>query len=116
MSVIKESKEINSALLKRLKELYPSNIGFGFKNAVVVKDAAERGVKIDAGQLSRYFSPKRQKNTLSEEQIIWLCFRYGIFIRVTVGEPVVREGKLYYEVPRFDEARALNNLKLLYGK
>lgn len=116
MSVIKEDKTIKEALLKRLKELYPSNIGFGFKNSMVVKDASERGVKLSAEQISRYFSPKQQKNTLSEEQIIWLCFRYGITIRVTVGEPVVREGRLFYEVPRFDEAKALQTLKQLYGK
>lgn len=116
MSVIKEDKIIKEALLKRLKELYPSNIGFGFKNSLVVQDAAERCVKIAAEQISRYFSPKQQKNTLSEEQIIWLCFRYGITIRVNVGEPVVRDGKLYYEVPKFDEAKALQTLKQLYGK
>lgn len=115
MSVIKDNKEIKEALLNRLKHLYPSNIGFGFKNSMVVKDAQERGVKIAAESISRYFSPKQQKNTLSEEQLIWLCFRYGITIRVNVGEPVVRDGKLYFEVPRFDEAKALHNLKLIYG-
>jgi len=116
MSVIKENKEIKEALLKRLKELYPSNIGFGFKNSMVVKDAEERGVKIAAEQISRYFSPKQQKNTLSEEQIIWLCFRYGITIRINIGEPVVRDGKLYFEVPKFDELKALQDLKRIYGK
>lgn len=115
MSVIKDNKEVKESLLKRLQELYPSNTRSGFKAADVIKDASERNTKIVSEQISRYFSPKEQKNTLSEEQLIWLCTRYGIMLRVTVGEPVVRDGKLYYEVPNFNEAKALQNLKLLYG-
>lgn len=114
MSIVKDSDRLKEELLKRLKELYPTNVGYGFKNSAVVKDALERGVKIEAGQLSRYFG-KGKKNILSEDQIIWLSFRYGINIQLAIGVPIVKDGKVYYEVSKFNEARALQTLKLLYG-
>lgn len=116
MSIIKDSPKLKEELLKRLKELYPSNIGFGFKNNLIIKDAKERGIKIAAEQLSRYFSDKPQKNTLSEEQIIWLSFRYGITIQLAIGVPVVKDNGVVFEVPKFDEAKALHILNILYGK
>lgn len=115
MSIIKDSDTLKQALLTRLKDLYPTNLGYGFKNSAVVKDALERGVKIEAGQLSRYFG-KSKKNVLSEDQLIWLCFRFGIPIQLSIGVPLIKEGKIVFEIPRFDEAKALKMLKLLYGK
>lgn len=114
MSIVKDSDRLKEELLKRLKELYPTNVGYGFKNSAVVKDAQERGVKIEAGQLSRYFG-KGKKNILSEDQIIWLSFRYGINIQLAIGVPIVKDGKIVFEVPRFSEAKSLQILKLLYG-
>ena len=114
MSIVKDSDRLKEELLKMLKELYPTNVGYGFKNSAVVTDALERGVKIEAGQLSRYFG-KGKKNILSEDQIIWLSFRYGINIQLAIGVPIVKDGKVYYEVSKFNEARALQTLKLLYG-
>lgn len=115
MSIVKDSDRLKEELLKRLKELYPTNVGYGFKNSAVVKDASERGIKIEAGQLSRYFG-KGKKNVLSEEQLIYLSFRYGINIQLAIGVPVIKDGKVYFEVPAFNEAKALQTLKLLYGK
>ena len=115
MSVIKDSIFLKEELLKRLKELYPSNVGFGFGNSLVVKDALERGVKIAPEQLSRYFG-KGQKNTLSEQQIVWLSIRYGIPVSLTIGIPVITDGVVSYAVPRFNEALSLQILNSLYGK
>lgn len=103
MSLVKDSKVLKKHLLDRLKELYPSNVGFGFKNSVVVLDASERRFKIAPEQLSRYFSDKPQKNTLSESQIIWLAVRYGINIQLLITSP------------KFDEAESLKKLKLIFG-
>ena len=102
MSIVKESTTLKKALLDRLKELYPSNNG-GYKGALVIQDALERKFKIAPEQLSRYFSEKAQKNTLSENQILWLSIRYGIDVRLKV------------EVTKFDEANALHKLKLIFG-
>lgn len=114
MSIVKDSDRLKEELLKRLKELYPTNVGYGFKNSAVVKDASERGVKIEAGQLSRYFG-KGKKNVLSEEQLIWLSFRYGIIIQLSLGMPVLQDGKITFVVQKFDEARSLKLLKELYA-
>ena len=115
MSIVKDSDRLKEELLKRLKELYPTNVGYGFKNSAVVKDASERGVKIEAGQLSRYFG-KGKKNILSEEQLLWLSYRYGIFIQLSIGTPIIRDNKIYFEVEKFNEAKSLQILKLIYGK
>lgn len=114
MSIVKDSDRLKEELLKRLKELYPTNVGYGFKNSAVVKDASERGVKIEAGQLSRYFG-KGKKNVLSEEQLIWLSFRFGINIQLAIGVPAIKDGKVHFEVPAFNEAKSLQILKLIYG-
>jgi len=103
MSLVKDSKVLKEHLLKRLREQYPSNVGFQFKNSLVVQDAKERGFKIEAGQLSRYFSDKPQQNKLSEAQIIWLAIRYGIGFQLVITSP------------KFDEAEALKKLKLIFG-
>lgn len=103
MSLVKDSKVLKKHLHERLKELYPSNVGFGFKNSAVVLDATERKFKIAPEQLSRYFSDKPQKNTLSENQVIWLAIRYGISIDLRIISP------------KFEEAEALKKLKLIFG-
>jgi hypothetical protein len=102
MSLVKDSSVIKKALLIRLKELYPSNVGFGFRNASIINDAKERGFKIAPEQLSRYFS-NSPKNALSEVQIVWLCIRYGINLKLEVTSS------------KFEEVEALNKLKVIFG-
>jgi hypothetical protein len=114
MSIVKDSERLKEELLKRLKELYPTNVGYGFKNSMVIKDAKERGVKIESGNLSRYFGTSK-KNGLSEEQLIWLAYRYGIMIQLSIGTPIIKDGKISFEVGKFNEAKSLQILKLLYG-
>lgn len=104
MSLVKDSKVLKKHIHDRLKELYPSNAESGFKNSSVIKDAKERGFKIDAGQISRYFNGKPdQQNKLSENQVIWLAIRYGINIQLVVNSP------------KFNEAEALIKLKQIFG-
>jgi len=103
MSIVKDSKILKEAIRSRLKELYPSDLALGFKNSAVVKDASERGFKIAHEQLSRYFSDKPQKNSLSESQILWIAIRYGIDIKLVVN------------ASKFNELEALNKLKLIFG-
>ena len=104
MSLVKDSKVLKKHIHDRLKELYPSNAESGFKNSSVIKDAKERGFKIDAGQISRYFNGKAdQQNKLSENQVIWLAIRYGIHFELLIDKP------------KFNEAEALNKLKQIFG-
>jgi hypothetical protein len=117
MSIIKDSTRLKEELLKRLRELYPSHIGHLFKSSLVIKDAQERGFKLTAERMSRYFSDKPSKNTLSDEQIIYLCIRYGIPVQLAIGIPVVdEEGKVEFVVPPFQEARSLQMLKEVFKK
>jgi len=84
MSIVKDSTKIKQALLKRLQDVYPSDKGQGYVGAKVIQDASERKFKITAGCLSRYFAGKTNKSILSEEQIIWLCVRYGLPVQLIV--------------------------------
>ncbi len=117
MSIVKDSSKIKEVLLERLKAIYPSDKGQGYVASKVIQDAKERGFVITPGCLSRYFSGKTHKSILSEEQIIYLCTRYGIPIQLIVGKIYANsDGLISVEVPKYDELKALKMLKLLFNK
>lgn len=119
MSIVKESSSLRKAIHKRLKELYPSNSKIGFKQSPIIKDASERKFTIAPSALSRYINGD-DKNGLSEAQIIWLSCRYGIPFQLIIGEvSIVGDESNSYRVtlsiPKFDEKKALEKLKLIFG-
>lgn len=97
--------KIKAELFKRWEEL-------SLKPADVIKDAQERGMNITAPRLSRYKSGK-SKEMITDNQLIWLCTRYGIFISYNVGEPVIENGKVKYVIKPYDEAKCLKILEQL---
>lgn len=115
MSIVKDSSKIKQALLKRLQEVYPSDKGQGYIGAKVIQDASEINFKITAGCLSRYFANKTNKSILSEEQIIWLCVRYGLPIQLIVGKIVIDNNKIGIEIPRYNESESLKLLKQIFN-
>lgn len=115
MSIVKDSTRLRTALHDRFKYLYPSNHKNGFKAESVIKDAGERGFKITASSLSRYVNGDVNKNSLSENQIIWLAYRYGIPVQLAIGKPVVKDDKVLFEIGPFNETEALKILKLIFG-
>lgn len=115
MSIVKDSSKIKQALLKRLQEVYPSDKGQGYIGAKIIQDASERNFKITAGCLSRYFANKTNKSILSEEQIIWLCVRYGLPIQLIVGKIVIDNNKIGIEIPRYNESESLKLLKQIFN-
>ena len=115
MAVIKDSVKLKEEMHKRLKQIYPSNRGHGFNNAAVIKDAQERKFKIAPEALSRYISGNSGKGSLSEAQIIWLAYRYYIPVQVNIGVPVVKDNKIIFEVPEYNELRALTLLNKIFG-
>lgn len=115
MAIIKESSKLRTAIHQRLKELYPSNRGHGFVNSAVVKDAEERGIKITPETLSRYISGNKDKGSLSEAQIIWLAYRYYIPVQLNIGIAKMVDGKVQFEIPKYNELEALRMLKLIFG-
>ena len=115
MSIVKDSKVLKEAIHNRLKELYPSNAPCGFKQSAVVKDAAERGFVISSSSLSRYIKGDSQNSSLSESQILWLSIRFGIPVRLVVGNPEIKDGMIDYSIPPLNEVNALKLLKLIFG-
>ena len=84
--IVKESKDIRSLLEKRFKEL-------SLTGREIVADANKRGQNIGTPALCRYRKSGNIKGTLSQEDIIWLCYRYGIgfnFVSVYI-EPYIEK-------------------------
>ena len=84
-SLVKSSSLIRIQLQKRIEEQ-------GLSLTKVSADAEEKGRKISISSLSRYFKNSKVNN-LSEESIIWLCYRYGIFVTLHIGTLVMSNGR-----------------------
>jgi hypothetical protein len=106
-SIVKDSSRIHGFILKRIEELK-------LKPADIIKDAADLGMKIESASLSKYMKHGNCKGGLSEENIIWLCIRYGIEINLMVGTPVIDNNKLTLDLPPYNEEKALAKLKVLF--
>ncbi len=115
MNLVKNEK-IKALLFNRWKEL-------GLRVADVIQDANERGQKIHASSMSKYRSSAK-KETISQEQLLWLCTRWGVFVSFNIGEPLItgKDGKeitgakAKYEVKPYSEKRCLALLEKIYGK
>lgn len=105
-SIVKESKSIRESLHARIKEL-------DLTLTDVCKDSVKRGMNISVASLSKYFK-ESDRNNLTEENIIWLCYRYGIFVLLTVGAPIITSGKLTFKVPPYNEDKCLALIKKLF--
>ena len=110
MNIVQHPK-IHKELLKRWKAL-------GLKGATISRDAQERGMDINEARISSYknmFTGKKgKKTTLTSTQLLWLSTRYGIFIHINIGEPVMTEKKVEYKVLPYDELKALRALKRVF--
>ncbi len=74
--IIKSNSTIRDLLFKRIAD---QNLLF----IDVVQDARKRGRCIDQGALSRYMNKNFQSvSTLSQENILWLCVRYGVDVQI----------------------------------
>jgi len=109
---IVQHPQIHAELTKRWKQL-------GLKGSDIHRDAQERGMDIDEARISNYkniFTKKNKgkKTSLTATQLLWLATRYGVFINIAIGEPVVKEGKVEFKVPPFDELACLRKLKRIF--
>jgi len=96
---------IREALVKRWNELE-------LRNIEIIKDAAERGIKITEPRLSKY--RKSSPDALSSNAILFMLIRWGIYFNWNLGRPSVVEGKVRYYVPSWNEADALKALKVVF--
>lgn len=105
-SLVKSSTLIRNQLQKRIEEL-----GISLTN--IAADAEKHGRKISISSLSRYFKNSKVNN-LPEESIIFLCYRYGIFVTLHIGTLVMSNGKASFHVPEYNEERCLTILKKVF--
>ena len=107
----------------RLRELISQRMGEVFgdnkrnnptngKQKHLIKDAAERGMVLATPRLSKYL--KGELGGITEDQLLWIATRLGIFINVGYGKPVLNEGRLSYEVTPYSEIECLNRLKIIF--
>jgi len=76
--IIKSSLSIRSKILQRIRELDLTNVE-------ICEEAEKFGRKIGQGALSRYLKHGAYKESgLSQENIIWVCVRYSIDIKLKV--------------------------------
>ena len=107
-SIIKDSARIRTLLKERFTELKLTA-----KHLVV--DATERGMVFTNASLSKYLKHGNVASSLSEENIIWLCIRYGIPINLYVGKAVMKNKGVQFIVPPYNEHECLNNLQKLFN-
>lgn len=112
---IVENPKIHKELLKRWKEL-------DLTAAAIIEDAEERGIHISPPRISKYKSAIKYgknwkvksigsfKESFTSNQLLFLCYRYGIYVHINVGSPVIEGGKLKYEVMPFSEIDCLRKL------
>jgi len=98
---------LRETILGRLKEL-------DWKDAHLLRDAEERGYPINRSRYSRWKNAR--KGSLNDDNLIWIMERLGIKYSVNFGSPVIREGKLVYDIGRYNEIEAIKRINLLFGK
>lgn len=85
-SLIKDSTTIRRALQNAIKDS-------GHTNRMVAALAKKKGIAFSESNLSRYLNSGNVVSALSEENILWLCKQYKIFVGLSVvkSEMVVKK-------------------------
>lgn len=109
-SVIKSNEKLRKAIVARVDELK-------LTHQQIIDDAAKLGYKLPMDMLNRYLKHGDVRATLREDQIIWLATRYGVYIQLKIGKPVIQEsGKVSYEVSDYNEKEAIKILNQLFPR
>lgn len=108
-AIIKDSSTIRDLLEKRII----AELGLSYTQvAIEAERFGQNNIKVET--LSRYFK-KVPKNALTEESIVFLCYRFGIPIRLTIGIPEkVENGKVMCSLPKYDEKSCIQQVKKLF--
>lgn len=102
-SIIKSNSELKDKIKERIKEL---KLTLTF----ICKDAKERGMNLSIHSLSKYLNDY-EKNNLSEENIRWIAFRWGIPVFLIIGIPSITENKkIKLTIPPYNEKQCLEML------
>jgi len=101
-----ESSKLKKIIFDRLDEaqMRPTDL---------IKDAEERGMKINASSFSKY--KKGEKGGLTDEQILWICCRLDITINLNFGNATIDNNQIKWVIPKFDELKAIKNINKIFG-
>lgn len=100
-----DNEFLRSQILKRLEEL-------DWTDAELLKDIEERGYPIAQSRWSKYKS--NSKGQITDDQLLFIATRLGIYVHINFGTPVLEEGKIKFEIKRFNEIEALLRLKKIF--
>ncbi len=77
VDIVKQSEALRRHLRDRLEELKVT-----YQN--IIDESKKYKMSITKSNLSIYFNRSENKGILTQRQIIWMCFRYGITIFLTI--------------------------------
>jgi hypothetical protein len=100
-----KNNTLRTEILNRIKEL-------DYTYSYLINDASERGMVIKPERLSKYV--KGKSGGITEEQLLWLATRLGIYINLNFGRLINDNGKLTYKIPPYDELEALLTLSKVF--
>jgi len=95
--IVKNHGVLRDNLKERIKELDLSYTS-------IIDDAKKHGVYgITRSSLSKYFGNK-EKGSITQEQLCWICIRYDVHIRIDV------------KLSPYNEEKCLDRLIKIFGK
>jgi hypothetical protein len=101
-----KNNTLRQAIIDRVKEL---NMSY----AELLKDAAERGMKIAPARMSKYV--KNKYGGMTEEQVLWVATRLGIYINLNLGKLTVDSGVPKFKITPYNEQEALKMLNRIFS-
>ena len=104
---LSDNPKLKELIFNRLEEL-------DWRAADLLRDAEERSYPINRSLFSKWKNGK--KPALGDDNLIWIMERLGIKYNINFGSPVIKEGKLSYEVGKFNELESLKRINILFKK
>ena len=102
-----DNEFLREQIIKRLAEI-------GWKDSDLIKDAEERGRKIEPSSWTKY--KKNKAGQIKDDTLVWVATRLGIDIALRFGKPVFDGKSINWKIPPFDELAALTKLYQMYPK
>lgn len=102
-----ENQFLREQILLRLKEL-------DLKDHELIKDAEERGQKIEASRWTKY--KKNKAGGITDDTLVWISTRLGIDIAIRFGKPVFDGTNINWTIQKYDELSIIKKLNQMYPK
>ena len=89
--LIKENVEIRSALKARFEEL-------GLSYEKIAEEGRKHGQKMSKSTISKYMKYGNIKETVSQENVLWMCENYDLEINISVKHKKVKPKRITHEL------------------